>query len=121
MWYHDFIKKGDKMLKYILMVTLATFSFTVNAFDIDGNGKIYYVIDGDTVLMSDVGDETYKFLKQKSHKKENFDDRFNSIKIRIGNINTKESVHKDKTKNTKDGKEASDYLKKLVEKKNFKF
>lgn len=109
------------MIKYIFMLVGILISTTSMAFEVEGNGQIYYAIDGDTVLMSGVDDNVYQFLKNKSHDKDNFNDRFNSIKMRIGNINTKESKHKDKSKNTEAGKEAGRYLKQLVEKDYFNF
>lgn len=57
------------------------------------------VIDGDTFKISYNGEET---------------------KVRLIGIDTPESVHPDKTKNTSYGKEASNYTKSLIEGKNIK-
>lgn len=118
------IQKEDpmiRMIKYLLIFMAVAFIMPSHAFEISGKGQIYYVIDGDTVLMSGVQNDVYRFLKNQSHDKDNFNDRYNSIKIRIGNINTKESKHRDKSRNSKAGEEAGNYLKNLVEKKYFNF
>ena len=61
--------------------------------------ELVKVTDGDTIWVKPVSTED--------------SERF---KVRLIGINTPESVHSDKTKNTKEGKEASKFLKALLEK-----
>lgn len=61
--------------------------------------ELVKVTDGDTIWVKPVGTEN--------------SERF---KVRLIGINTPESVHSDKSKNTKEGKEASKFLKALLEK-----
>ena len=61
--------------------------------------ELVKVTDGDTIWVKPVGTEN--------------SERF---KVRLIGVNTPESVHSDKTKNTKEGKEASKFLKALLEK-----
>ena len=61
--------------------------------------ELVKVTDGDTIWVKPTGTED--------------SERF---KVRLIGINTPESVHSDKTKNTKEGKEASKFLKALLEK-----
>lgn len=61
--------------------------------------ELVKVTDGDTIWVKPAGTED--------------SERF---KVRLIGINTPESVHSDKTKNTKEGKEASKFLKTLLEK-----
>lgn len=61
--------------------------------------ELVKVTDGDTIWVKPTGIED--------------SERF---KVRLIGINTPESVHSDKTKNTKEGKEASKFLKALLEK-----
>ena len=63
--------------------------------------ELVKVTDGDTIWIKPKGTEN--------------SERF---KVRLIGINTPESVHSDKTKNTKEGKEASKFLKALLEKYN---
>lgn len=61
--------------------------------------NVISVVDGDTFKINYDGEEA---------------------KVRLIGIDTPESVHPDKTKNTSYGKEASNYTKNLIERKNIK-
>lgn len=80
---------------------------------ISGEGRIAYIIDGDTAWVSVGTNEFNKFIAvaDSSNKKKALITKNKQVKMRIGGINTAESVHRDKSKNTTQGKNASDYLK----------
>lgn len=89
-----------------------------------GQGVIYDVVDGDTVWVN-VSDSkvfnTFYALADTSYKKEALRQRYKSVKMRIANTNTEESVHRDSSKNSAAGKNSSNYLKSIASKKNAKF
>ena len=95
-----------------------------------GTGLIYTVIDGDTVWVNvdDRGvfakftqaakdsDSVYQNKKESALKT-----RYRSVKMRLGGINTAESVHRNTSLNSKEGKSASDFLKSKASKRQAKF
>jgi endonuclease YncB( thermonuclease family) len=91
---------------------------------ISGQGVIYQVVDGDTIWLN-VNDQRVfnKFLDlaDTKDKKKALRETYKAIKIRIANIDTEESVHRDVSRNTKKGKESSNYLKSIAEKRNAEF
>ncbi|WP_413694475.1 thermonuclease family protein [Psychromonas sp. KJ10-2] len=59
----------------------------------------------------------YNNLKNRAEnrkEKSNFNDKYKSVTVRVASINTEESVHSNKSKNTKKGIESSNYLKHLA-------
>lgn len=87
---------------------------------VQGTGVAYIVIDGDTLIVNADDKKNYNKLKSYSRAPDQlryFDDRFKSFRIRLAAVDTQESVHKDKSKNSQQGKEASIYLKNKIEKK----
>ncbi|MEZ8295952.1 thermonuclease family protein [Vibrio splendidus] len=97
------------MLKHCI-VALTTFMVinAVQAGDLSvkdqwhGQGTVYSVVDGDTAWIN-LTPAGYKELKKLTYNSDTFKDRYNSIKVRIGNINTPESNHPDATLNTPEG------------------
>jgi len=81
--------------------------------EISGKGKIAYVIDGDTAWVSVNRTEFNEFLAVADTKDKKKALRTDSmqVKMRIGGINTAESEHRIKSKNSAFGKAASNYLK----------
>lgn len=65
--------------------------------ELDGPYKVVRVVDGDTIVV-DIGGA--------------------NVKIRLIGIDTPESVHPNKKRNTQEGKQASDWAKKLLAGKN---
>ena len=84
-----------------------------------GQGKIFAVVDGDTIIVTHINQRTFNKISALSttpEQLENINKKYHSIKIRIASINTAESVHRDESKNTQAGIEASNYLKSWVKK-----
>lgn len=89
-----------------------------------GQGTIYKVVDGDTVWINVSNRKIFnKFmaLADTNDKKKALKSKYSSVKMRIAAINTDESVHRDKSKNSKSGKKASDFLKSRAEGKKASF
>lgn len=126
-------------MKFITLVTtliLGTTSIATHAaedFDLRGQGTIIYVTDGDTFIIKADSARSVSLLRQKAAADEqryqrdlNIDDRFRlqeqTFVVRVGNIDTEESVHVDRSKNTAAGQYASSYAKKLLfqERVNFR-
>jgi endonuclease YncB( thermonuclease family) len=91
--------------------------------EISGEGMVYRVIDGDTLI---VNTDSQTYLNLKSHASSDsaklMNDKHNSFRIRLAAIDTPESVHRDASKNSAAGSEASIFMKKLSGNKmvNFK-
>jgi endonuclease YncB( thermonuclease family) len=88
-----------------------------------GEAFVYKVIDGDTLYVS-LNKNSYNKFKEAADtegKKSNLNDKYQSIKFRIGSIDTEESVHRTANKNTVGGKEASKYLAGWAEKQTVKY
>ena len=91
---------------------------------VEGTGYVYRVIDGDTMMVTFDDRGTYNKLKSTAKTKQElgyFNDKYGTARFRIGNINTAESVHKDASKNSAEGKAASNYVKSAWEKKKVNF
>lgn len=90
---------------------------------IEGTGKVYRVVDGDTIVVNVDSASFSRFveLANTDDKKKHLNHQYKSVKFRIANVNTAESVHKIKSKNTAAGKTASNYLTRLVDKKSVRF
>lgn len=86
---------------------------------ISGQGEIFAVIDGDTVVVTNINQGTFNKISAvsiTSKQLKNINKKYHSIKIRIASINTPESANRDESKNTQAGRNASNYLKSWVKK-----
>lgn len=101
-------------------------------FAIKGTATVTYVVDGDTMDVSADSQESWNDLRaeayraQESYQRDmNVDRTFkpqgNSFRVRIGGIDTPESVHRDKRKNTPEGKIASNYAKSIIDGKRVNY
>lgn len=110
----------------------ATASADASQFLIKGTGAVSYVVDGDTLDIRADDSAVWGELRQKAIEAQtryqrdmNIDRIFDSGKLsfrtRIGNINTPESVHRDKSKNTPAGRRAAEYARSLISRKNVEF
>ncbi|MFS1429694.1 thermonuclease family protein [Vibrio splendidus] len=113
------------LIAMIAVVSLPAAAGTLNPNNaIKGSGQIYRVIDGDTLLVTFDDRGIYKNLKSKTTSKKeqsHFNDKYGTVKFRLGNVNTAESVHTDASKNSAEGKVASNYVKSAWEKKKVNF
>jgi endonuclease YncB( thermonuclease family) len=71
---------------------------------VTSHGTIYRVIDADTLMVNISDNDVYHQLVREAAGDEDrlryFNDRFQSIRIRLANVDTPESVHRDKSRNT---------------------
>jgi endonuclease YncB( thermonuclease family) len=101
---------------------------------ISGTGFIYKASDGDTFRVNVDSMSSYSRLKStavasmnaKPTKKEikrlsHYRDKYKSIKIRLAGVDTPESDHVDKSRNTKDGADISTIVKKALSKKKVSY
>lgn len=118
------------LLRTLLFSILALFGFTAHAASITPanpvitHGTVYRVIDGDTYVVNlddDAAYERFKAAAGKDQRRNRYlDDRFNSIRVRLANIDTPESVHSNPKMNTQAGRDASAAVKRLIEGKRVK-
>lgn len=97
---------------------LPTFSGFNTSFMVKGEGTIYRVVDGDTYVLNVNDISVYNALKSQAKKPNElgfFNDKYKSFRVRLGNVDTAESVHPDKSKNSAAGKTASHYVKEKLE------
>lgn len=89
-----------------------------------GTGYIYQVVDADTLWVN-VNDPNvfwqFSNLADTKDKKKALREKYRAVKMRIANINTPESVHRDSSRNSASGKAASNYLKSIAEKTKAEF
>lgn len=101
-------------------------------FFVQGPGTVTYVIDGDTMIIKPDAQESWATLKRHAEAAQsdyqrnlNISSTFNAqditFRVRIGNIDTAESVHPDAHKNTAAGKSAAAFAKNLIEGKQVHF
>lgn len=104
----------------LLMATTANADFPKDS-HVVSKGNVYRVIDGDTYVVN-LPKSKYREMKSyaKGDDRKYFNDRHNSIRIRLANTDTAESVHKDKRKNTERGKNISSHVTNILEKKDVK-
>jgi endonuclease YncB( thermonuclease family) len=115
------------------IVTLApAIASAAEDFNIRGRGTIVHVTDGDTFIVKAQSAQTVERLRQRAEADEqryqrdlNTNDRFRlneqTFVVRVGNIDTEESMHVDRSKNTAEGRYASSYAKKLLFQKEISF
>ncbi|WP_019025300.1 MULTISPECIES: thermonuclease family protein [unclassified Thioalkalivibrio] len=95
-------------------------------FQVHSNGTVSWVADGDTMRVQIDNRSAYETLKREARGlqstvdrdlrvNDRFRDRDMSALVRIGNIDTPESVHEDESRNTEEGAQASAYVKELME------
>ena len=116
-------------LKLIVPLLLLTSGFaqseTMGAHNIiTGTGTVYRVIDGDTLTVNISSQRDYKRLKSTAKNRgelKYFKDKYRSFRIRVANVNTDESVHPDKKRNTQSGVKSSDFAKKYLNGKKVKY
>lgn len=95
------------------------------AFEASGTGQVVHVSDGDTFTVVADSAESWEQVRTEAVKKQqrtdrdlNVSKRFNaserSFVIRVGNIDTAESVHPDSSRNSRAGKVASNYARDLL-------
>jgi len=81
--------------------------------EISGQGKIYYAVDGDTF---DIQVKDFEVIKSLYHNnyvgKEHISVKNRTFRVRLANVNTEESSHKDVSRNTKYGKETANVVSK---------
>lgn len=107
-------------MKYLLLCMLflpgqALAASQIMAFKITGTGVIRHVIDGDTYIIATQNLKPLKKLisyAQKPKQMKHF--RGNTLKIRLANVNTPESKHRNSSKNTALGKQISAIVKKAL-------
>tara|TARA_R110001606_G_scaffold399101_1_gene580709 strand:+ start:1156 stop:1731 length:576 start_codon:yes stop_codon:yes gene_type:complete len=109
------------MLKKGLIVLMASLCFNVSASErVQGTGVIDHVVDGDTYwIKADRRTDLSKVII--NAKSQNYRLQKNTFKARILNINTEESVHRQKDKNTSFGKLVSVLVKKELNGKRITF
>lgn len=119
-------------LAIMVPATLVNAAGSEANFAINGKARVIYVVDGDTMNISVRDPETWETLRDKAKIAENnrqrnlnigrtFKERDHSFRVRIGGIDTPESVHPDKSRNTPEGKEASRFAKSIISDKNVGF
>ncbi|ADC73271.1 nuclease (SNase domain protein) (plasmid) [Thioalkalivibrio sp. K90mix] len=94
-------------------------------FEAQGQAVVGWIADGDTMRVERIDPEIYNRIRQEAEAEqrrvdrdlrvdERFRDSERSMLVRIGNIDTPESVHPDPSRNTPEGKAASEYVKDLM-------
>lgn len=81
-------------------------------------GTVYRVIDGDTYVVNvdDAAFARFQAAAGKDQRRNRYlDPRFNSIRVRLANVDTPESVHANPKMNTQAGRDASAAVKRLIE------
>ncbi|WP_042835183.1 thermonuclease family protein [Thioalkalivibrio sp. ALE16] len=117
----------SSVFSVLLAAPLLVFSAPVfsGSFEVFGSGEIYWVADGDTMIVTGLTEANYATIKRQAEEaqsntgrdlrvEDRFNDRHRSMLVRIGNIDTPESVHPDPSRNTAEGQAASDYVKDLM-------
>jgi len=119
-------------IKRLTCALLLALPMCASAFEIAGAGQVTYVADGDTFRVEADDSEVWQALRQqaaqeqqKTNRNLNVDQRFdaptNSFVIRVGNIDTAESVHPDASRNSAAGKRASEYAQDLLRNQEVSF
>ena len=100
----------------LLIALLGALLFSqAQAFDVQGSGYIYRAVDGDTYWVSGIDPQVYRQLYSQSRDSDHFNDRYRSVKMRLGAVDTAESVHSNEARNTLRGKTISAHMKRLTE------
>lgn len=105
----------------LLLSAMPAMSGASEVFEVSGTGSVYRVSDGDTMWITGIEQDAYNRLWNASRDERHFNHYYRSIKMRVGGINTAESNHKDKSRNTEEGRASSRYLKGIVHKNEADF
>jgi endonuclease YncB( thermonuclease family) len=92
-----------------------------NSLFVKSEGKITYVKDGDTYKVQTTRANLKKLLRNGLTTTEHIDFQKNTFVVRLANIDTQESVHKNPLKNTRFGKKTSKKIKQMLTNKSVKF
>ena len=109
----------------VWVVLLAQKASAHGGFHETGTGIVTWVADGDTMIVSGIEPKVYRALRDHAvaaqrrsdrdlRVESRFRDRERSMLVRIGNIDAPESVHHDPTRNTAEGRAASEYVRQLM-------
>lgn len=86
---------------------------------VTSHGTVYRVVDADTFIVNVSDSDAYRQLVQEAAGDEDrlryLNDRFQSIRVRLANVDTPESVHRDESRNTQEGRDLSAQVKALLE------
>lgn len=108
------------VLLSILLAPLSASAFQKGYPVVESTGTVYRAVDGDTFIVNLDDREAYARLKHYTNgdpdRLDYFNDRYQSIRVRLANIDTEESVHQDRSRNTAEGKQVSAIAKKLFTK-----
>ena len=103
----------------LLWVAGAAGAFQQGFEPVTSNGTVYRVIDADTFIVNLADAGAYRQLVNAAagdgDRLRYFNDRFSSIRVRLANVDTPESVHRDKSRNTQEGRDLSTQVKGLLE------
>lgn len=103
---------------------LVTASMNIAAFQrgydtITSTGSVHRVIDADTFIINLNGAAAYNQLAEAAQndpqRLRHFNDTYQSIRVRLANIDTPESVHPDASRNTEEGRLLSQQVKVMLE------
>lgn len=86
---------------------------------VESTGTVYRVIDADTFVVNLDDAEAYAQLVELANGEQQrtryLNDRFQSIRVRLANVDTPESVHPDASRNTEEGRRLSTEAKDILE------
>lgn len=111
------------MRKVLGVLLLVCFSATALAFSggaVESTGSVYRVIDGDTFIINLDDKKAFHALTKQAEgnnqRLDYLDSRYQSIRVRLANIDTAESVHTESSRNTASGAAISKAVKAKIEK-----
>lgn len=100
------------LTKFIFSFIFILFS-TQSLANINGNGVIFHVVDGDTFDIKTSRENLHNLIIGDIVSKEHVDFSKSIFRVRLANIDTAESNHYDESKNTKEGVSSKEYVKKV--------
>jgi endonuclease YncB( thermonuclease family) len=106
------------ILMSLAVVSVAQADFP-SGVDVKTEGNVYRVVDGDTFVIN-VNENGYQKLKSYATGDDlkYFNDQYSSVRVRLASTDTEESKHKDESRNTVAGEEASRHVTQILEKKD---
>lgn len=109
-------------MKYLILAISFLLAFSAQADKIvSGQGTINYVVDGDTFDVRLPYQQRQALLDVGYVSSEHVSDRYQTFRVRLANVNTAESAHVDKSRNTKAGKQISNYVQSIVLKQEVEY
>lgn len=103
----------------VLALPLEVLAFQKGYPLVESTGTVYRVVDGDTFIINlddpSAFAQMYQYAEGDSSRLRYLDDRFQSIRVRLANIDTPESVHNDVSRNSSKGRMISQKAKELLE------